>query len=157
MATQGRFLPLSGALRQHTVMLRCMRRESAQAVTKHRWCRKRDQMAPLDAYVGLCRGSVCRFSPDAVFAIMTSPLRNRSRTPQLGYFHATYRAISPLRRPDRFDERAHPDEIDHALHVVSKHLQTHLRAHPGQRLGEKVRRTHPRFECPKRVFDRLAA
>ena len=25
------------------------------------------------------------------------------------------------------------------------------------RLGQKERRTHPRFECPKRLFDRLAA
>ena len=133
------------------------RRETAQAVTKRKWCRKRAQMAPLDARDGWCRGFVCEFSPDAVFAIMTSPLRNRPRTPQLRYLHATCRAISPLRRPDCFDERTHPDEIDRALHVVSKHLQTHLRSHPGQRLGQKVRRTHPRFECPKRVFDRLAA
>jgi len=79
-------------------------------------------MAPLDAHDGLCRGVAGTFSPDAVFAIMTSPLRNRPRTPQLGYLHATWRAISPLRRPDPFDERTHPDKIDHALHVVSKHL-----------------------------------
>jgi len=138
-------------------MLQCMRREPAQAVTKHKWCRNRAQMAPLDAHDGLCRRFVCEFSADAVFAIMRSPLRNRSRTPQLGYLQATCGAISPLRRPDRLDERTHPDEIDHTLHVVSKHLQTHLRSHPGQRFGQKVRRTHPGFQCPKRVFDRLAA
>ena len=45
--------------------------------------------------------------------------------------------------------------IDDTQHIVGKNMKTHLRTHLGQRLHQKVRRPHPRFEGAEWMLHRL--
>ena len=49
-----------------------------------------------------------------------------------------------------------PEDTHHPLQVIGKDVETHLRAHARERLGQEVRPTHPVLDRAKRVFDGLA-
>src|ERR1700694_2251456 len=62
------------------------------------------------------------------------------------------RSSSPKLGQEWFDTQ----DVHHAREVVGEHVQRHLRRNFGQRLNQKVRRTHPHLERAKRMLDGLA-
>ena len=58
---------------------------------------------------------------------------------------------------DRFHQRPDSDDLHRPFQVVGQNVQAHLGTDAWQRLGEEVRRTHPRFERAEGVFDGLSA
>jgi hypothetical protein len=59
--------------------------------------------------------------------------------------------------PDGRHKRGDSEDLHRAFHVVGKYVQTHLGTHARDRLGEKVRRSHPGFDRAKRMLGGLAA
>ena len=59
----------------------------------------------------------------------------------------------PRSVPDRCNERSDAHDLDHPLHVIGKHAQTHLGSDVFERLGESVGAAQPGLERAEHVFD----
>jgi hypothetical protein len=55
--------------------------------------------------------------------------------------------------PDRCDEGLDAHDLDHPLHIVSQHTQTHLGSDVFECLGQKVGAAHPGFEGAEDMLD----
>src|SRR5271170_548496 len=59
--------------------------------------------------------------------------------------------------PDCRHKWGDSEDPHRAFHVVGKNVQAHLGTHAWNRLGKKVRRSHPGFDRAKWMLGRLAA
>ena len=58
---------------------------------------------------------------------------------------------------DGLHERLDAEDIDHPLHVVGKHLQTHFGFDLFKRLGQEMGAAHPRLEGSETMLNGLSA
>ncbi len=57
---------------------------------------------------------------------------------------------------DGLHERPHAEDIDHPLHVIGEHLQTHFRFDLLKGLGQEIGAAHPRLEGSERMLNGLS-
>ena len=59
--------------------------------------------------------------------------------------------------PHRLHERLDAQDGDHPLQIIGENVEAHLCSDLFEGLGQKVGRSHPRFDGPERMFDGLTA
>ncbi len=58
---------------------------------------------------------------------------------------------------DRLHQRFDAEDVDHSLHILGQHLQTHLGFDLFEGFGEKMGAPHPCLEGSERMLDGLSA
>ena len=66
-------------------------------------------------------------------------------------------AVFPQLSLDCRNQRIDADDVQHPREIVTEHAQRHFGRDIGQRLHQKVRRTHPHLQRAERMLDGFAA
>src|ERR1700746_2273421 len=64
--------------------------------------------------------------------------------------------LSDVSGHDCGDQRLDPDDVHYPGQIISENREGHPRGYFWKRFGEEVRRPHPGFHRPERMFDCLA-